>query len=202
MFEERFRGKIGGVPRKQNAGFLVALGSNLAVGAQNPAQVLETALDALRTRGFAIRASSRFFRTPAYPAGAGPDFVNAAAVLDMAASAPQVLAQLHAVEAEMGRTRDLRWGARTLDLDLIAAGDLVLPDLQTYQHWCDLPLETQKTTAPSELVLPHPRLAQRAFVLVPAREVAPDWVHPVTGQTISQMHDALPRALRHTVVAL
>jgi len=77
-----------------------------------------------------------------------------------------------------------------------------LPNLQTYQHWCDLPLEAQKTTAPSELVLPHPRLAQRAFVLVPAREVAPDWVHPVTGQTISQMHDALPRALRRTVVAL
>lgn len=96
----------------------------------------------------------------------------------------------------MGRERGTRWGQRTLDLDLLAMGDLVLPDAQVYAHWRDLPLEDQARRAPEQLILPHPRLQDRAFVLVPLSDVAPDWRHPVLGRTVLEMRDALsPEAL-------
>lgn len=94
----------------------------------------------------------------------------------------------------MGRTRGVRWGTRTLDLDLIACGDAVLPDLTTYLHWRDLPLEAQMQAAPQELILPHPRMQDRAFVLVPMADIAPDWVHPVLDRSVRQMLAALPAA--------
>jgi len=181
---------------------LIALGSNLEHESARSADLVEEALSRLSQRGFVIRARSRFFRTPAYPAGAGPDFVNAAAVLETSLSAVLVLAELHAVEAGMGRKRVVRWGARTLDLDLIGMGATVLPDAKTHQYWREMPLEMQKTVTPDELILPHPRLAERAFVLVPMMDVAPDWCHPVTGLTIRAMHDALSDAQRLEVVAL
>lgn len=81
---------------------------------------------------------------------------------------------------------------RTLDLDLIAFGQTVLPDPATHGHWRDLPMEDQRRFAPDRLILPHPRLQDRAFVLIPLCDVAPDWPHPVTGRTIAQMAAALP----------
>lgn len=167
-----------------------------------PADVVQEAFEKLAHAGFVIRARSRFFRTPAYPAGAGPEFVNAAAQIETSLNAAQTLAALHAIEAEMGRTRAVRWGARTLDLDLIAMGAAVLPDAKLHQYWREMPLEQQKTTMPEQLILPHPRLAERAFVLVPMMDVAADWCHPVTGLTIREMHNALSEAQRREVVAL
>ncbi len=179
---------------------LVALGSNQPLDATAPAVILERALQLLSERGYVIRARSGFYATPAFPAGAGPDFVNAAAVIEGGTVAAQVLADLHAVEAALGRERKGRWGARTLDLDLIALGDQVLPDAQTHGYWRDLPLEAQRIEAPRKLILPHPRLAERAFVLVPLRDVAPDWRHPVSGKSVREMHDALsPEALAEVV---
>lgn len=181
---------------------LIALGSNVALDGKSPSEVLEQALAALDRRGFVIRATSRFYLTPAFPTGAGPDYVNAAAVVETALAPQDILAQLHAVESLMGRTRDARWGARTLDLDLLAVGPVVLPDAQTHRYWCEMPLEMQKTATPQELVLPHPRLAERAFVLVPLLDVAPDWRHPVSGLSVREMHDALPPTLRDEIKAL
>ena len=178
------------------------MGSNLSFGDDCPAVVLEAGLEHLKERGLVIRCQSRFFKTPAFPAGSGPDFVNAAAVIETDANAYDLLAHLHHVEAQMGRARGQRWGARTLDLDLIAFGAQVLPDAQTHRYWRELSLETQKTAVPPELILPHPRLEERAFVLVPMLDVAPEWCHPVTGLSVREMHDALPQAALREVIAL
>jgi 2-amino-4-hydroxy-6-hydroxymethyldihydropteridine diphosphokinase len=135
---------------------------------------------------------SELYSTPAFPAGAGPDFVNAAVVIKTAVTPARLLDQLHDVELMAKRTRDVRWGQRTLDLDLIGVGDAVVPDLLVHAHWRDLTLSEQQVETPDQLILPHPRVQDRAFVLVPLCDVAPDWVHPILQKTVVQMRDALP----------
>ncbi|MEM9578223.1 MAG: 2-amino-4-hydroxy-6-hydroxymethyldihydropteridine diphosphokinase [Pseudomonadota bacterium] len=181
---------------------LIAVGSNRKWEQLDATSVVSSAIHLSVEALGVIRAKSRFFRTPAFPAGAGPDFVNAAFSVETDLPAHEVLECLHGVESAFGRERRQRWSARTLDLDLIALDGTVLPDMQTYQEWVGLPLEEQMSRTPAELILPHPRLQDRAFVLVPLLEVAPDWVHPATGQTIRQMHNALPENLRQEVQPL
>ncbi|NBE06843.1 2-amino-4-hydroxy-6-hydroxymethyldihydropteridine diphosphokinase [Paragemmobacter ruber] len=176
---------------------LIALGANLPHDDQSPLQTLRLALRDL-TDAFGTPQTSRIYETPCFPAGAGPDYVNAAiaAPLPGDLTPDQVLARLHAIEERYGRRRETRWGMRTLDLDLVAFGTAVLPDRATWQHWADLPADDQRRLAPDQLILPHPRLQDRAFVLVPLCDVAPNWVHPVTGRSIAQMTAALPAADR------
>lgn len=173
---------------------LIALGGNLPFDGQPPEATLRAALAALAQAGFAELRASRFWSTPCFPPGAGPDYVNAAACARWTGPADPaaVLAALHAIEARFGRARAQRWGMRTLDLDLLAFGAAVRPDAATQTAWRRLPLEAQIARAPDRPVLPHPRLADRAFVLVPLAEVAPHWRHPLTGLSVAEMHAALP----------
>ena len=75
---------------------------------------------------------------------------------------------------------------------MLSVGDAVAPDRATYDHWRLLPAEEQTQRAPDQLILPHPRIQDRAFVLVPLRDIAPNWVHPVLGQSVRDMCEALP----------
>jgi len=171
---------------------VIALGANLSLREDGPKVTLQNALDALARQGVVIRDTSRFFATPCFPAGAGPDYVNAAALVETDLSPSGLLQVLHEVEHQFGRERVQRWGMRTLDLDLVCQADQVLPDRRVFDRWLTLPEQAQRSEAPDQLVLPHPRLQDRAFVLVPMADVAPDWRHPVLDRTVMQMLADLP----------
>lgn len=172
--------------------FLIALGSNTPGIAGDPQAVLEAALAALEREGMRIAARSRWWRTPAHPPGSGPDFVNGAIRVEASLAPAEVMARLHAVEEALGRTRRRRWEPRICDLDLLAAGDAVLPGREEVGRWMRLDPREQAEVAPEVLLLPHPRMHERGFVLAPLAEVAPDWRHPLTGLTVREMRDALP----------
>lgn len=138
----------------------VALGSNQ----EDPAAQVRTAFDALDTWP-QVRVSRRssLYLTPPWGVTGQPDFVNAVAELDTGLEPAALMQALLSIERAAGRSRDgARWGPRVLDLDLLMYGDRVL----------DQP----------GLTLPHPRMAERAFVLLPLHEVAPDLVIPGHGR--------------------
>lgn len=128
----------------------IGLGANLG----EPAAALRHAFDALaRLPATRLLAASRLYRTPAWGRTDQPDYVNAAALLETALGPQALLAELLDIERRAGRVRDgLRWGPRTLDLDLLLYGDRII----------DLP----------GLRVPHPHLHARAFALVPLAEIA------------------------------
>lgn len=175
---------------------VIALGANLPLGQQSPEMTLCKAVMQLCDADFSLLGLSRFYRSPAWPPGSGPDYVNAVARFRSPLSAKALLARLHQVEATLGRLRAGRWGPRVIDLDLVYLGQELAPDLAGWRHWQGLAPEDQSRLAPDQLILPHPRLAERAFVLVPLAELAPDWRHPVTGDSVLAMRDALPAADR------
>lgn len=135
----------------------VALGANLGDARATLADALER-LAALP--GARLAAVSSIWRTAPVDA-TGPDFFNAVVALDTTLEPPALLAALHAIEQAHGRERPYRNAPRTLDLDLLLHGDAVID-------------------APA-LVLPHPRLHERAFVLAPLLEIAPQVQHPRLG---------------------
>ncbi|TWE09949.1 2-amino-4-hydroxy-6-hydroxymethyldihydropteridine diphosphokinase [Rudaeicoccus suwonensis] len=138
------------VRREQDRQVVIALGANLG----DRLATLQSAVRSLeRTPGLELVAVSGLFETTPVGGPPQPDYYNAVAVGRSRLAPWTLLERLHAIEAGRGRTREIRWGARTLDLDLIQVGD---PAADT-----DLVLDTD------ELQLPHPRAAQRAFVLVP-----------------------------------
>ena len=173
---------------------LIALGGNIKGQKDSPLEQVNAAICEISQSGVEVEAKSKVYRTPSFPLGSGPDFVNAVLLCVTDLSPVMVLKVLHDIEARAGRTREQRWEPRVLDLDLLAVNDLISPDIETFRFWADLDLHDQKKMAPEELILPHPRLHERAFVLVPMMDVAPDWRHPVLGLTVAEMHAALDPA--------
>lgn len=154
---------------------LVGIGANLAApGYDGPREACAAALRALDATGVRVLARSSWYESAPVPASDQPWYVNAVAVLDAGGRGPDAtMAALHRVERDFGRVRGARNAARTMDLDLLDFDGAV--------------------SAPAAAVaLPHPRMHERAFVLLPLAEVAPEWRHPVSGAGVAELIAALP----------
>ena len=152
---------------------LVALGSNLpSAEGQSSLELCQWAVQQLANcPALSLQATSAWYRTAPVPLSDQPDYINGVIRLSGAIDPADLLALLHAIETEAGRVRTAPNAARVLDLDLLAVGN----------HIIDRP----------SLILPHPRLTERAFVLYPLCDVAPLWQHPQLGQTALELRDAL-----------
>ena len=154
---------------------LIALGANLPSARFGPpTATCEAALRELEARGIRVAKRSRWYRSSPLPAAAQPDYVNGVVLVETALAPEELLSELHLIEAAFGRTRGAKNAARTLDLDLIAYDERV------------------SDGGGGSPVLPHPRMAERAFVLLPLGEVAPGWRHPRSGRALAQLIAALP----------
>lgn len=143
----------------------IALGSNQG----NSLKILESSLNTLaRIPGIQLQATSSWYRTKAVGTPQPqPDYLNGCALLAVRQSPEELLTILQATEIQFGRVGKGTLQPRTLDLDLLLYEDLVLntPDL----------------------IIPHPRMDERAFVLVPLAEIAPDWIEPLSGNKIVKL---------------
>lgn len=181
--------------------FFIALGANQNSRIGSPEITLRyAAIQLSRLFSTPPLCASEIYQTPCFPAGAGPDYLNAVVQIGAKVGALAVLEQLHQIEHDLGRVRKERWGARGIDLDLLAAGSQILPNITTWQGWAQLAPERQREEAPEQLIVPHPRLHERAFVLVPFAQIAPQWHHPALGRSIAQLCADLPESACREVV--
>ena len=157
---------------------LIALGGNINASEA----VFHEAMQRLERPGLVVEQLSRPFVTRPVGSAAGEEYVNAAAVLECSLAPMSLLKTLHEVEDGFGRERSIHWGPRTLDLDLCLYGDNVIES--------------------ESLVVPHPAMWYRRFVLDPAAEVAGSMRHPILRQTMNELKDAaMVRPLRIEVTS-
>ncbi|MGJ8582565.1 MAG: 2-amino-4-hydroxy-6-hydroxymethyldihydropteridine diphosphokinase [Marinosulfonomonas sp.] len=180
------------VQKYMSKNILLGLGGNIGSEMGPPVETIRSAIPDVAACGLNVAAVSRYYQTPCFPVGAGPDYVNAALRCESELEPIEILARLREIEASYGRERRERWGSRTLDIDVLAVDDVVLPDRETYLSWAQLDQGAQKQRTPQDLILPHPRLQDRGFVLIPMADIAPDWVHPILKKTVTEMLDELP----------
>lgn len=150
----------------------IGLGANLPSQGRSPAQTIVDAYSALEAAGIEVVRRSSLWRSPAWPDPGKPPYANAVAEIVSACPAEVLMPSLLQIESAYGRRREMRWDSRTLDLDLLDYRGEVIEQ-------------------PPELILPHPRATQRAFVLLPLQEIAPDWCDPVSGMKIAQLIERL-----------
>lgn len=153
----------------------IGLGANLAHPKYGPpVHTLSIAMTQLGGRGVEIRRLSPWYRSAPVPASDDPWYVNAVAEIATDLTADRLLAEMHAIEEKFGRIRTVANEPRAIDLDLLDFGGEIAP------------------AGAGKATLPHPRMANRAFVLLPLADLAPQWRHPATGQPIQALVAALP----------
>ncbi len=153
----------------ENMNVVLSLGSNTG----NRLLMLTKALKELERNGFCIKKKSRIWETAPWGLTEQPRFLNMCVSAHTQLSPAEMLSTVKTIEKYLGRTKNIKWGPREIDIDIIAAGKLVI----------DVP----------ELTIPHRHMHERTFVLIPLREIDPGFRHPVTGLSVDEMLSELPK---------
>ena len=152
---------------------LIALGANLPSRFGGPADTLHHAIEVINTQSdIKVTKQSHIYKSAPVPISDQPWYHNAVIAVETDLKPRALLDVLHDIEEEFGRVRIERNEARVLDLDIIAFNDSVLDE--------------------DGFIIPHPRMSERAFVLFPIKDIAPEWSHPITEVSVGDMIDALP----------
>ena len=151
----------------------IGIGANLTpAGYKTPREGCEAALASLQVEGICLKQISNWYETAPVPVSNQPWYLNAVALATTSVDPSMALAALHRIESCFGRVRKEQNEARVLDMDLL-----------------DFDGECKQN---SSLTLPHPRMHERAFVLLPLRELCPEWTHPISGISIDNLVERLP----------
>ncbi len=153
---------------------IIGFGANLDGAHGAPEETFQHALEAIMKRGIRIVGTSSVWKTSPVDTDEAQDwYTNAVIAVETEAAAEELLAILLDIETEFGRIRTTRNAARSIDLDLICYHDEII-------------------NVDDTLIVPHPRMHERGFVLLPLKEIAPDWTHPVGEWTIDELIERLP----------
>jgi 2-amino-4-hydroxy-6-hydroxymethyldihydropteridine diphosphokinase len=158
----------------------VALGANLPSRFGGPPETLAAAREALERQNMRVIKASRLWLTAPVPISDQAWYHNQVVSIQTSLSPPECLQKLHAIEQSFGRVRQARNEARILDLDIVAWGNEIINE--------------------NGLVIPHPRMTERLFVLGPLSDIAPDWIHPTSGKNVKALLAALPGGQKAEVV--
>lgn len=164
---------------------IISLGSNVSGSFKFSSQNIPSACDLLQSFNIRILDRSRNYLTEPYGVCNQPAFTNSAVLVQTSLSPYNLLTVIKKIETIAGRRPAKRWAARIVDLDIVDYNGLSL-------NYVKVPCG-DFTHHNNRLVLPHPGIAQRPFVLQPIMDIAPFWHHPITGLTAAQMLNRLPR---------
>lgn len=157
---------------------VIALGSNIG----NRLAHIQQAVNFLRVSGFRITMLSRVWETEPWGDTDQPRFLNMCLSADTDMTSTEALSVLKKIESDMGRQKTRRWGPREIDLDIIFFGDEIVHA--------------------DTLIIPHPLMQERAFVLVPLAEIGPDMVHPIFKKTVKELLCELPSEKMQWIIKL
>jgi 2-amino-4-hydroxy-6-hydroxymethyldihydropteridine diphosphokinase len=179
---------------------LVAFGANIAGPFGTPFQTLVRGIEEFPNEKLVKVRQSAFYTSTSFPNNSKPRYINGCLKIKVDCTPYEVLQRLKRIEEKMGRLNGERWDSRVCDLDLLAFENEVIPNKKIFQYWYKLSLKNQFLEKPSELLVPHPRIQDRAFVLKPLLEVAPDWTHPVFNLNVKEMFNFLSQTKRDDVL--
>ena len=173
--------------------YIVVLGSNLSSEFGNSAETLKKCVDEIRSNPSIVSLlESNWYISASFLNKGDPRYINVGIRFSTKLNPIKLLNFTSGLENKYGRKRRERWGPRTCDIDILLCDQQILPSKLYFNKWLNLNLSDQIKLVPNELILPHPRLQERTFFLMPLDDLQPDWIHPFLKVKAKEMLDSLP----------